>query len=188
MVAAGLLALVVLARPGPAGASCPSSTSSITSAVGYSKNVFVGKVVKLANENRWATFAVEEVWKGHLQESRIEVRAGPPNPPGGLFYRTSGDRTFARGTRYLVFPSFVPEGGEERWGVASTWTDDLCSPTREYQPAMAAFRPASARIIPQPASPAPDAPVGPLLVGLALFVASGGAAVAVLRARSWRRP
>ena len=59
--------------------------------------VFVGLVTELANENRWAVFRLEEVWKGDPGGDRVEVRAGP-----GPRAATSNDRTYVAGERYLV--------------------------------------------------------------------------------------
>ncbi len=57
----------------PASASCiasPSVEESITS----SDLVFVGTVVELNNRNRWATFTIDEIWKGEPGSSRVDVR------------------------------------------------------------------------------------------------------------------
>ena len=122
---------VALGAAPPAAASCavpPSLEESLSSA----ELAFVGTVVELNNLNRWATFQVEEVWKGEPGTTRLDVRGGPP---GGA--ATSVDRTFELDTRYLVFAS----RGERHW------EDNTCSATQPYDQSLAALRPSGARTV-----------------------------------------
>lgn len=175
-----LLSAVPLAAPlGPradtAMASC-AGTPSIEDAVLFGDVVVVGSVVKLDNDDRWATVRVEERWRGARDvPDTIEVHGGPEAAAA-----TTTDRTFQL-TRYL----FVLTPGE------GFYVDDACTATRPWTPDLAAYRPAGV-------SPAPDVVSGSkvtvidpasialgagLLLALLIAVA---AYILILRAR--RRP
>lgn len=187
LAVAGLLAVGAFAAPATARASCAGPPADVPTAVAQADVAFVGTVVDVANRGRWATFAIQEVWKGDLADDRLEVRAGPADPGNGTFTASSGERRFTDGSRYLVFPSI---GSKDMWGNLGGWVDNSCSPTRLYEAGMAMFRPAGARIVAQRADDSTDArvaeaaddddaPVALLLVGLALLAAAGGTAVVV---------
>ena len=137
--------------------------------------VFVGTVTNVANRDRWAIVAVQEVWKGPDMAAVVEIRGGPDGNAA-----SSVDRTFMAGTRYLFLP-FIAEGALQ---------ENSCSSTTEFTADLARLRPATAH---PPIAPAPDpataAPFDPasLVVPVALIAAAGivvfGAAL-VLRRRT----
>jgi len=95
-------------------------------------SVFVGTVVAIANQDRWAQVQVEEVWKGPDLPAAVEVRGSPADDPTAF---TSVDRTYGIGVRYLF-------AGEP---PAPFLSDNACSPTREWGDDLDAARPADAR-------------------------------------------
>jgi hypothetical protein len=131
--AAALAALALLAVPRAATARCVQPTP-IEEAVRTSDVVIVGTVVAVAEEGTRAAVKVEEIWRGSAIEAEVTVWGGP----GG---RTSVDRTFVAGARYL-FTLILGEGGR--------LTDSLCSSTVEWDEHLAALRPLNA-MQPQPA-------------------------------------
>ncbi len=132
------LALIV-GGAAPAGASClgpPSVDTSLRDA----DLAFVGTAVDVTNNGRWATFSVEEVWKGDPGGQVVEVRGGP----GGQA-ATSVDRTYVSGTRYLVFARDPGAHGLSRaWGDDGRWEDGACSATQPYTADLDRFRPQAA--------------------------------------------
>ncbi len=167
-----LVAAALLAAPAmPAGASCiapPSIEESLESA----DLVFVGTTVELNNRNRWATFRVEEIWKGEPGGPRIDVRGGPPSGQA-----TSVDRAFDIDTRYLVFAT---KG-------ARHWEDNACSATQEYDASLDQFRPASTRTV-TTTTPPSEADEGlksgtVVFAGVMVVVVAGG----YLVVRRWGR-
>jgi hypothetical protein len=96
--------------------------------------VFVGTVLRLDNQARWATVRVEERWRGARDlADTVEVRGGPG--PGTA---TSVDRLFGM-NRYLFVVTRGPDYLSDNACTATTaWTDDL------------------ARLRPIDVSPAPD--------------------------------
>lgn len=143
-----MVAAAVVSAP-PAYASCARPASVERDLVQFDL-VFVGSVVQLANHGRWATFAVEDVWKGTLDTQVLEVRAGPAE--GG----SSVDRTYEAGRRYLVFAfdSTRSASGGSMYGSGARWADSTCSSTQPYTSDLTQYRPASA------SSSAPPASVG----------------------------
>jgi hypothetical protein len=127
-----MVAAVSVALPASqASASC-APTPSIEESLQSADLVFVGTVVELNNRNRWATFTLEDIWKGEPASPRLDVRGGPP---GGQ--ATSVDRTFELDKRYLVFA----RKGERHW------EDNACSATRLYDQSHDASRPPLARTV-----------------------------------------
>lgn len=141
--------------------------------------VFVGLVTELANENRWAVFRLEEVWKGDPGGDRVEVRAGPGGGPGARA-ATSNDRTYVAGERYLVFASDLSRG-PGAWvdfGEGARWVDSACSATRPYESSLGRFRPG-------PVSPESGSSVATaVIVGAVVILAAGAMVAVVLRRRS----
>lgn len=144
----GAVALAVLlaslAVPTAAHASCvglPSFQRSVDDA----EVIFVGTVTALTNEDRWATVAVEDVWKGENIPAVLEVRAGPADPPGPMHAASSVDRTFRDGARYIFFP----------YGHPPRFRDSSCSATQIYTDRLAGFRPSGAQPPTSTASPVP---------------------------------
>jgi hypothetical protein len=145
----------------------------IEQAMQNADSVFVGTVTGLANGDRWATVAVDDVWKGPDLAPVVEVSGGPG--PGTA---SSIDRSFTARARYLFVVSIAD-------GALS---DNACSSTTEWQPDLANLRPATAH---PPVAPAPEpdaaAPFDPasLLLPGALIVGAGvvvfGAALVLRR-------
>jgi hypothetical protein len=129
-VLAGIAALLVAALPGTATASCvilPSLAESIRAA----EVVIVGTVTATENRDRWASIAVEEIWKGPDLPPNVIVRGGPAGDTA-----SSVDRTFDAGVRYLFLVSLDGQGG---------LADNACSQTTPWDDGLAASRPADAR-------------------------------------------
>ena len=168
-----VLALGALASRPPAalGLSC-IQPAPVPEAVAQAEIAFVGTVTGVANEGRWATVSVEEIWRGPDMPPVVEVHGGGPNPSDSL-----ADRTFTVGTRYLFFP-FVDQG---------VLTDNICSSTAEFTPEVS-YRPPEFRT-PTPGEPEPADPVAALgdiavpVGGVALLaiVIIGGAMLASRR-------
>jgi len=157
---AALLVPLLFTLAGPAVASC-MMPPPIEQAIRDADSVFVGTVTSLSNNDRWATVAVEEVWKGPDLARIVEVRGGPA---GNVM--TSVDRSFMAGTRYLFLP-YIADGA---------LSDNACSSTAEFTADLVRLRPATAH---PPIAPAPDpdtaTPFDPasLLLPAALIVGAG---------------
>ena len=63
----------------PASASCAGPATVETELV-RADLVFVGTATALTNKNRWATFAVEDLWKGDPVPSLKRSPETPPDP------------------------------------------------------------------------------------------------------------
>jgi hypothetical protein len=169
---AALLVLLLLAAAPPAAASCVRPIP-IEEAIQNADSVFVGTVTGLSNNDRWATVAVAEVWRGPDLGPVVDVHGGPGGNTG-----TSVDRMYAGATRYLFVVS-IAEGA---------LSDNACSSTMEWEPDLANIRPATAHPpvapAPEPESAAPFDPASLLLPG-ALVAAAGlvvfGAALVLRR-------
>lgn len=171
--AAGLVTSLLLGSVAPAAASCVMPPS-IEEAVQNADLVFVGTVTGRANDGRWATVAVAEVWIGPDLPPIVEVRGGPD--PGTF---SSVDRAFVARTTYLFLPS-ISDGAIH---------DSSCSSTTEWTADLARLRPTTARP-PAGAEPGLDAyerfdPTS-LLLPVALIVGAGvvvfGAALMIRKA------
>jgi len=79
--------------------------------------VFVGTVVDVDNNARWAKVTVDEVWTGPDQPAEVVVRGGPADQGTS----SSVDRTYLVGARYL-FAVLVVDGNLE---------DNACSGTTQ---------------------------------------------------------
>lgn len=124
---------------------------------------FVGTVKATRNNDRIASFDVEEIWRGPNLADPIEVSGGPEDPNAV----SSVDRTWEIGTRYLVLPT-ADSAGE--------LTDSACSPTSVYKPEFDALRPASAHA-PQgpPTSGVPGAtPIAAIFLVILVLGSIGG--------------
>ena len=111
--------------------------------------VFVGTVAAVENHGTWAIVDVIEVWKG-VVDDRVEVRAGPKDPPGPISVATSVDRSYREGKTYLFLP-YAGSGGR--------FKDNACTATSVYRPELERLRPASLAG-PSP-SPSPSSDTGP---------------------------
>jgi hypothetical protein len=111
----------------PGAARCVEPVP-IDEAVRTADVVIVGTVSAVAEEGTRATVRVEEIWRGPALDAEVVVWGGP----GG---RTSVDRTFDAGTRYLFTIAFGEDG---------RLTDNLCSSTTEWDASLEAIRPPGA--------------------------------------------
>ena len=162
----------VLGVTTPAASTCceiPDPEVAIESA----DAAFVGIVSALANEDRWATVFVTEIWRGAGLPQVVEVR-GTSSASAGSW--VDSDRTYRAGATYLFVIDI--EGGVLR--------DSTCTATTPWNAGLDVLRPASAHA-PGFAERAVDAAdVGELVVqvlaaavvGLLLF---GGVALASRR-------
>ena len=134
----GLVGAIVLAGmagallPGPAQASC-GEFPRLPVALEDARTVFVGTVTEVENARRWVQVDVEDLWKGEAPE-RVEVRAGPADPPGPMQVASSNDRTYKLGETYL----FV------LWDTTEPFADSFCSATTRWGPRLAQFDPTPA--------------------------------------------
>jgi hypothetical protein len=119
-----------LTTPAPAAARCAAPTP-IEEAVRAADVVILGMVTAVAEEGTRATVRVEEIWRGRALPAEVVVFGGPG---GG---RTSVDRTFEAGIRYL-FTITLGENGR--------LTDSQCSSTTEWDPKLEALRPPGAQL------------------------------------------
>ncbi len=134
-VIVGMLLLASLAWPSVASASCVQAPPT-GEGVRAARVVFVGTVMATTNADRWATVAVEEVWKGSDIPAEVEVRAGPKDPPGPMSVASSNDRTYRAEKTYL----FVIETRK----APAVFTDSACSLTTPYREDLERFKPRSA--------------------------------------------
>lgn len=129
-----------------ASASC-ARQPTIEESMARAELVFVGTAIEVTNASRWATFAVEEIWKGDIDGDRAEIRGGAREGVA-----TSNDRKYQLDTRYLVFalapPTEPPRLG--LYGEGARWTDNGCSFTQPYTPSLHDARPDTARAVGAP--------------------------------------
>lgn len=134
LIAAAAAAILVsglaLALPRSALASCLAPTT-LPERLQGARVVFVGTVVATSDGGRRAQVRVETIWKGPDLPRAIEVVGSP----AGLGGATSIDRRFQADQRYLFVLA------DER----PPFTDNSCSATQPYMPALAAYAPADAR-------------------------------------------
>jgi len=157
----------MLVAPTTASASCVV-VPSVEGGLALADVVFVGTVVELDNHGRYATFAVDELWKGSV-DAEVEVRGGPPDPPGadnGSFVVSSIERRYELGTRYLV----TAFEGDQHTGDEGGLSDNNCSGTAEWSEELAQFRPVDAIMMTPDGS---DAPPYVLIALTTVFVAGG---------------
>jgi hypothetical protein len=175
LIAPVLAAAALAAAPRPVAASC-MMPPPLEQAIQEGESVFVGTVIGLRQDGRWATVQVQEIWRGPDLPETVEVRGGPE---AGM--ATSIDRHYAGGSRYLFVVSVVADAG------GRYLSDNSCTSTSEWRDAMAPLRPVAVRQ-PLPAGPgdgdAGAADLAPLVLGAMLALVVGvtlfGAA-AVLR-------
>jgi hypothetical protein len=180
----------------PAAASC-AAAPTIPADLERADLVFVGTVTRVENDDRWATFQIEDVWKGDPGGQEVVVRAGPANPGNGIKAGSTVDRTFESGGHYLVF-AYDPgsHGYTKSWGDDSRFEDNNCSATTLYAPSFDQFRPATAHrveaTLTEPTTPIATAPStetsdSELPRDLALALGVAAVIVLVLAARSFSR-
>lgn len=130
LLAALLVGLGSLLAPPTASASCIPPVPG-ESPLDSADAVFVGTVTGIANNARWATVHVEEVWAGPDQPVEVVVRGGPDGNTA-----TSVDRTYIVGARYVFGVTIV--NGELQ--------DNACSGTTPAEAIdLEAMRPADVR-------------------------------------------
>lgn len=160
----GLAGLALLAMPATAAARCVEP-APIGQAVATADAVIVGTAVTTEQEGTVANVLVTEIWRGPDLPPNVRVWGGPG---GG---RSSIDRTFEAGTRYLFTLTLDVDGSLH---------DSACSSTTPWDATLEALRPAAIRsplgAIDAATDAAPaDAPFDPASlvapVGVALFVA-----------------
>ncbi|OGO54747.1 MAG: hypothetical protein A2V84_07325 [Chloroflexi bacterium RBG_16_70_13] len=123
--------------------------------------VLVGTVTSVANNDRWAQVAVEEIWRGPDQPAEVVVKGGGGDP--GMI--TSIDRTYEVGVRY-VFTLTV--AGEDL-------TDNACSGTAIAESMdIDRIRPADARVVKAPGGGDNELDLGGLVGPLLVVAAIGG--------------
>jgi hypothetical protein len=121
--------LLAVALPmAPAAASCAMPEGDVAQQLAEADAVFVGTVVRTPGDDRIAHVAVEQIWRGEVDHG-VTVRGS--SMAGQRDAGTSVDRRYRAGTRYLFAVR----------GRGATFDDDACSPTRQWQPALAAHRP-----------------------------------------------
>ncbi len=142
-----LVAALLIVPAGAAHASC-AEPIPLQQSLDEAAAVFVGTVTGLDFQDRVATVAVDEVWKGEVGAS-VTVSGGgeisflEQARAEGQEAFTSVDRTYAAGERYLFVPYAVEQGA---------YMDNQCSNTQVYGSALDEFRPADARIVEPPTS------------------------------------
>jgi hypothetical protein len=163
--------MVLVVERAPASAECVTP-APLAERLREASVVFVGRVATTNNEGRTAVVRVEQVWKGAPVSDRVTVNGGPE---GKL--RTSVDRTFERGARYL----FVPErdGGHLR--------DSSCSATVEYSADVAQLAPDTVTL-PRRSSTGSSGLAIQAAIALAIVVTGVIVRVVVLRRRRRRAP
>jgi hypothetical protein len=159
--AMGLTLLAVVAAP--AAADCQPA-GPIQEELPRAEIAFVGTAVDVIGS--MATFEVHEVWAGSVAAT-VEVHG----LTSGVEF-SEDDRRWEAGTRYLVVP--IIEGQVLR--------DSFCTPTTEWQPELAALRPASAQIIGgDTEETGVSVPPALLLAGAVILVVAGVSALAFRR-------
>jgi hypothetical protein len=122
----------VVVGSGTAAASCGSMPTTDAAAIAKAPVAFVGTVAFTTDEDGTAYFTVDEVWRGP-ELTWMTVVHGRPFGPNSI---SSVDRTWVRGTRYLVLPSRGRDG---------ELVDISCSATAPYKSSFDAIRPAVVR-------------------------------------------
>ena len=168
--AATAVAWLALTAPSMALGSC-APPPGLAQHVGAGDVVFVGTAEALADNDRSATFTVEEQGLGVDLPATVQVEGGTGDPTSA----TSVDRHYRLGARYLV-SALLSDG---------RLTDNACSGTREWSEELAALRPAEVRV--PAAEPAASSGAIPGLVGIVAVLLVAGAAALAFGSGSRRR-
>jgi len=158
-VAAGVAALAIVLTPSAVLADC-MMPAPVQEAAKTNDIVFVGTVTETTNQDRWASVAVEEVWRGPDLPEAVVVKGGT----GGDAI-SSVDRSYQAGTKYLFFP--YPD---EQGNLA----DNICTNTVEWSPDLGQLRPADARQVNGATEQASAFDVGGLIAPLGVALLVGG--------------
>jgi hypothetical protein len=169
LVGAAVAVAAVVGVPSAASGSC-AIEPTVGGGIAIADVVFVGTVVDTDNHGRYATFAVDEIWKGAV-DARVAVRGGPPDPdPGGengRFVASSVERRYEVGMRYLVTAS----NGDMHTGDEGVLSDNNCSGTTEWDESLAQYRPIDAvTVAPEGSDDSPSY----LLIGATTVLVAGG--------------
>lgn len=142
VLTAGLVSFLVMGATA-ASASC-ARQPTIEESMARAELVFVGTTTQVTNSSRWATFAVEDIWKGQVDGDRVAIRGGAREGVG-----TSIDRKYLLDTRYLVFALAPPPEPSQLglYGEGVQWTDNDCSLTQPYTSSLRNARPTTARAV-----------------------------------------
>ena len=157
ILAAFALSVALLAAFSATAAASCAPPLPLDDALAQSDLVVVGTVTATRSNDRIATVAVEDHWKGD-SPNVIEVAGGPDAANAA----TSVDRTYAVGTQYLFF-IFDPAAHGSPGTFGARYEDNNCTDTRPYTSDLDRLRPASARRVvsappTQPTLPAPAPP------------------------------
>ena len=164
-VAALALSLAALLVPGlavaPVAADC-AVPATIQDAQRTGDILFVGDVVKLENDNRWAKVLIDERWQNAdgLPDT-VDVRGGPEPGVAG-----STDRAYTMGRFLFDVTNFGPYLVDSSCTATTLWSDDLA----RYRPSNVAEAPGSSSGSPLDAVSSSDLVLAAGLV-LALLIA-----------------
>lgn len=183
-----LLAATVMVLSGtPAAYASCAEPEPMAVALTRAEAVFIGTVTALDFDGRVATFVVDEVWRGDVDEAALVNGSGErlaslqAAESRGESLWTSVDRTFEAATRYLV----VAYGRD-----GATLLDSACSLTQPYTPALVEHRPSTAHppvaAVPQPV-PVGVEPSGLTTWSCIAMVGVGAAGIGWLAVRSLRK-
>jgi hypothetical protein len=181
-----VVATLALSLAHVANASC-GRPPPLPRAIDRAEVVFVGTVAAVENLHRTATFKVESVWKGTVDET-VVVHGGPKASLKGERVWTSIDRAYEPATRYLVVPS-------GRSGAILL--DNACTNTQPYTADLADLRPPQAHpplaggappVAPTSQDASADLPLWALVVLVAAGTGVLATAAAWLRARTRALP
>ena len=168
------LALLMLAGAGGAAASCVEPRP-LPAVLDEAQSVFVGTVVFTWDGDRRARVHVESIWRGPVLPAYVEVHGSPAE--GGSM-ATSVDRTYKAGGRYLF----------ALLGTTQPFSDNVCTATQPYTPALDAYAPANPQ---QPMSPTAIDPVAnvagpcwPAGLVVLFLLACAAAVLVIVRRRS----
>ncbi len=179
-ITAWLAGVFVLASPISAARASCAPPLVIADAVAQSDVVVVGTVTATRSRDRIASVRVEESWKGNAKGD-FEVQGGPANDNEA----TSVDRTYAVGTRYLLF-AYEPASHGSPSTFGGKYEDNNCSATQTWNSSLSAFRPpgVSAHRASVPTPRGDNDSTKSWLLGAALAAAAiAGTALAISRVR-----
>jgi hypothetical protein len=166
----------------PASAACAEMRSS-------GDLVFVGTAVATKNSNRFARFAVEEIWSGDTSlapNGRVTIVGGIGWPgdgeKGNPFIAVEDEHMYQVGERYLVVATkddfWATVGQTETHYPTGALTDGPCSASAVWSDALAQYRPTNASVVDQekPIQTEPwsdSSPPYPIIILTTVFVAGG---------------
>jgi len=164
-VAAMAISLAALLVPGlataPVAADC-AVPATIPDAQRTRDILFVGTIVNLENDNRWAKVLIDERWQNAdgLPDT-VDVRGGPAGATS-----SSTQRAYTEGRYLFDVTNFGPYLEDSSCTATTLWTDDLA----RYRPSNVAEAPGAPSGSPLDALNSSDAVLAAALV-LALLIA-----------------